>query len=148
VKPRAEYAAWWAMVNRCSNPKHPDWPNYGGRGITVSDRWRQSFESFLDDMGPRPAAGYSLDRINNDGPYAPGNCRWATKREQARNMRTNTWLELDGQRKLTDEWAEVLGMSERTIYRRLRAGETLPQIAANKRYRGQRGPGSKRSKTA
>ena len=75
------------MRQRCSNPKAGKWSYYGGRGITVCDRW-SSFKNFLADMGRRPGAGYSIDRIDNDGNYEPGNCRWATQGEQRRNSRT------------------------------------------------------------
>jgi hypothetical protein len=81
----AEYAAWCSMKKRCANPSHRFWRHYGGRGITVCDRWRDSFENFLADMGRRPGRGFSLDRINNDGNYEPGNCRWATAKVQANN---------------------------------------------------------------
>jgi hypothetical protein len=82
------YASWRAMRERCTNPNHHAWHNYGGRGITVCDRWKDSFETFLADVGERPSLEHSLDRIVNDGHYEPGNVRWATKSEQARNRRT------------------------------------------------------------
>jgi len=89
-----EYYSWEAMKNRCSNPRSPKFLDYGGRGIKVCDRWMFSFENFLEDMGERKE-GLTLDRINNDGNYEPGNCRWATKKEQQRNKRTNKLTEDD-----------------------------------------------------
>lgn len=80
------YRTWLDMIQRCTNPNNPRYTDYGGRGITVCERWR-SFENFYADMGDRPGAGYSLDRIDNDSGYAPGNCRWATAEVQQRNKR-------------------------------------------------------------
>lgn len=81
-----EYRAWAAMIQRCTNPKHPRWVYYGGRGITVCERWRLSFAAFRADMGPKPPK-HELDRIDNDGNYTPENCRWATLSQSKSNRR-------------------------------------------------------------
>jgi hypothetical protein len=85
-----EYRAWRHMRERCLNSKNASYPDYGGRGITISPAWDR-FEQFLADVGQRPSPNHSLDRIENDGPYAPGNCRWATPSEQAANKRRRRW---------------------------------------------------------
>lgn len=82
-----EYATWLGMIRRCEAEHRADYPDYGGRGIKVASRWRNSYQAFLDDMGRRPSRKHSLDRINNDGDYTPTNCRWATPKQQAANRR-------------------------------------------------------------
>jgi hypothetical protein len=86
-KRAAEYLAWCKMKTRCYNPKCQRYPSYGGRGISICDRWRNSYEAFLADMGRKPSPDHSLDRKNVNGNYEPGNCRWATDDEQRMNKR-------------------------------------------------------------
>ena len=109
------------MIRRCENPKAKNFPRYGGRGITVCERWRTSFEAFLSDMGSRPE-GKTLDRIDNEGNYEPSNCRWATASEQQRNMRSNQWVEFNGERMIVTDWARRLGISHGTLRHRLARG--------------------------
>lgn len=110
-----EFRIWQGVLNRCRSEDR----NYGGRGIGVCERWRESFVDFYEDMGPRPSAKHSIDRINNDGNYEPGNCRWATQKEQARNTRRNYLVEHDGQTKCVSEWAEKYGLKPSVLYYRL-----------------------------
>lgn len=81
-----EYVSWRHMKQRCTNPRRKEYPHYGGRGISVCERW-QTFANFIADMGLRPGPKYTLDRVNNEGNYEPDNCRWATRTEQSRNRR-------------------------------------------------------------
>lgn len=109
------------MIGRCHNPEDPQYKNYGGRGISVCERWRSSIANFVEDMGECPA-GHSIERIDNDGDYCPENCRWATPTEQALNTRRNHILDLNGRKQTVSQWAKELNMSPNTIYGRLHRG--------------------------
>jgi hypothetical protein len=117
----SEWSAWGCAKSRCYRRSDPQWKNYGGRGITMCDAWRNDVGIFLRDMGPRPE-GYSLDRINNDGPYAPGNCRWATPKQQSNNTRRNRVIEFRGERHNVTEWAAILNLNYGLLKRRLGRG--------------------------
>src|ERR1039457_4683756 len=118
-----EYSSYQNMLARCLNENHSQFVYYGARGIKVCDRWRNSFVSFLDDMGNRPE-GTSLDRINNDGNYEPGNCRWATKVEQAYNRRCTRFLTIQGETLTLAQWSSISKISKLTIVGRIRKGWT------------------------
>lgn len=124
-----EYSAWIRMIQRCTNPAVPNYPSYGGRGITVCVQWRENFTAFLADMGRRPAPGYSLDRIDNNGNYEPSNCRWATAKQQARNKRTSHVLTVNGESLTLAAWTERLGAGQHTIRERLNRGWTAEAAA-------------------
>ena len=114
------FAAWNEMLQRCTNPRKKNYTDYGGRGISVCDRW-QTFENFLADMG-EPLPGASLDRINNNGNYEPSNCRWASRTEQSRNRRNCRMYEIGGISKPLSEWCELHGMNYYAVYSRLEKG--------------------------
>lgn len=109
------------MRARCTCPTHHAYASYGGRGISVCDRWSE-YLSFLADMGRRPSPQHSIDRIDNNGNYEPGNCRWATASEQRNNCRQNHVLEFNGRRMTMKQWADVVGLRLGTISERLRRG--------------------------
>ena len=111
-----EYTAWAGMKDRCFRVTSPKFGDYGGRGITVCDRWRDSYEDFLADMGRRPSSKHSLDRIDVNGNYEPNNVRWATDHEQSRNKRNNVMLTVRGEQKVLRDWAAQLG-SNRDVVR-------------------------------
>lgn len=118
------YKIWVHMKQRCSNPNAANYPRYGGRGITVCERWLK-FENFLSDMGERPSSEHSLDRIKIDGNYEPSNCRWATWFEQNNNHSKNNILELNGERLTTAQWARKFNVNYNTLKSHLWAGKDL-----------------------
>jgi hypothetical protein len=113
------HSVWSAMMARCYNPESNRYESYHGRGITVCVRWH-NIELFLQDMGEPPAHGLSIERIDNEGNYEPGNCRWATQKEQARNRRTTLWIEYQGKTKSLAEWAEEIGFNYKQVWKRIR----------------------------
>lgn len=117
-----EYRTWQHVLNRCNKPGNEAFPAYGGRGIRVHATWVNDFAAFLAYVGPRPSPKHSIDRIDNNGHYEPGNVRWATKKEQARNRKSNKRLTLNGKTHIIQEWAELLGINACTIRRRLQLG--------------------------
>lgn len=116
------YRTWANMIQRCHNPKNTGFDDYGGRGITVCRRWQKSFVSFLEDMGPKPSAAHSIERKNNNRGYEPGNCRWATRPEQARNKRNNLLITIRGETRCFAEWCEHFGIKQGAAYTRLLLG--------------------------
>lgn len=117
-----EYTIWNHIIQRCLNPKSPHFRKYGAKGITMSNRWRESFEAFFGDMGPCPSGRHSIDRIDNSRGYEPGNCRWATATEQARNTSQVRLVAMDGVVRCLSEWAEFAGMSQQTLRHRIKRG--------------------------
>lgn len=112
------YGRYNHMLARCYNPRDAAYKNYGGRGITVCDRWRESFAAYVADMGECPA-GYSIDRIDNDGPYSPENCRWATRHEQNMNKRHQKPITHGGVTLPMKQWAERLGIDYSVLHKRI-----------------------------
>lgn len=130
-----EYKVWQAMKSRCTNPKNKRFKHYGGRGITVCDRWLNSFELFIDDMGKRPSQRMTLDRVDNDGNYEPANCRWATYKQQANNQRHRAlYLPVGSVQQMKDaysvgipqrELAKLYGISQSSVSKIMRDAITV-----------------------
>ncbi len=138
-KPSPTYSSWSSMIARCYEPRCNGYERYGGRGITVSDRWRGDggFERFLADVGERPSRAHSLDRIDNDRPYEPGNVRWVTPKEQQRNRRDNVRVSAFGREATLAEWSERTGIPDYQIARRLKSGWPAEQALTQTTDRNQ-----------
>jgi hypothetical protein len=132
-----EYSSWTSMLQRCLNPNNAAYPHYGGRGITVCERWR-SFENFLADMGPKPSSAHSLERKKNDKGYEPGNVIWATRFEQNRNKRTTRLVVYQGREMCLEDAAASAGLTESGLRYRLYRGLSLeaPAVPPSGRRRG------------
>jgi hypothetical protein len=113
------YRLWSSMITRCSNKRRRSYKDYGGRGISVCDRWKNDFTLFLHDVGERPSPRHSLDRINNNGNYEPGNVRWSTAAVQARNTTRTIMITYQGKTKSLFDWAEEYGIKYKTLRGRI-----------------------------
>lgn len=120
----AEFRIWWGMLERCEDPRKKAYPRYGGRGITVYEPWHD-FMTFYADMGPRPTAQHSLERLDNDQGYNPTNCVWATPPVQSRNTRRNNLITFNGITQCLADWSITTGIKRVTIFGRLRKGWTV-----------------------
>jgi hypothetical protein len=121
-KKSGEYLAWQGMVQRCHRPKNKGFHRYGKRGIYVADEWRADFVAFISYIGPRPSPKHSIDRKDNNGHYVPGNVRWATKQEQARNRSDNVHVVIDGKEMLLVEASEQFNIPAKIIRDRIKDG--------------------------
>lgn len=121
------YSSWRAMLRRCLIPGSPSYEHYGGRGITVCERW-MDIRNFIEDMGIRPGTRYSIDRIDCNGNYEKSNCRWATKKEQSRNRNCCHKVTLMGRTATVAEWSEISGIPDSTIYQRLAKGMPVEEV--------------------
>lgn len=127
-----EYRIWQGMLNRCRNRKMTNYHRYGGRGIEVCERWRNSFRAFMSDMGPRPSDSHSIDRVNVNGNYEPENCRWATHVQQARNRSTARLLTHGGKTLCLEDWAKQLGTRSSVLCSRLERGWSVEEAVTVK----------------
>lgn len=126
------WRSWQNIRKRCMNPDYPFFENYGGRGITVCERWKESFENFFSDMGPRPQ-GMSIERMENDSGYSPDNCFWASDHTQRRNKRTTRMLTVFGKTMCMADWAKNNGLRSCDIFYRLKKGWTLEDAVSTKK---------------
>lgn len=117
-----EYWVWAAIKTRCTNMNYRQYADYGGRGIVMCERWKNSFAAFLEDMGPRPSSEHSIERKNNDGNYELDNCRWATRLEQANNTRTNHMFTFYEKTMTMTQWCRIAQINPQTVISRLKSG--------------------------
>lgn len=121
------FRIWAGMINRCTKPNNTNFIHYGGRGITVCDEWKTSFEAFYRDMGD-PPKGKTLDRINNDGHYSKENCRWVDRKEQSNNTRQNNLVTYLGNTQTITQWAETLGIHVNTLRHRIKKWPNIDDV--------------------
>lgn len=130
------YNVWLNMKQRCTNPNNDHFPAYGGRGITVCQRWMESFEAFYEDMGDPPSDDHTIDRKNVHGSYEPSNCRWATREMQTSNTQRSVMLTYMDKTQTAKQWAIELGIPPRTVARRARSGWPIEKILSQIDNRG------------
>lgn len=111
-----EFSVWTGMRSRCYNEKHKQYADYGGRGITMCDAWKDNFQAFYDDMGPRPSLDYTIDRIDNDVGYCKENCKWSTKLEQANNKRNNVFYKIGNVSRTLAGWSRELNFNYKSVH--------------------------------
>lgn len=131
------YAIWIGMKDRCYNPNNRSYKTYGGRGIVVCDRWRDSFQNFIEDMGERPI-GYSIERDDVNGNYEPSNCRWIEKNRQVNNRTVTIKLTINGVERTLSEWCELYAIKWQTVYDRVRLGWKMDERLLQHHPRGYR----------
>lgn len=131
----SEYRVWAAMKSRCLNPNSTEYAFYGGRGIKVCRRW-MTFENFIADMGQKPSPKHSIDRLNSNGNYKPGNCKWSTHAEQDRNRRSNRNFTVNGMTFCMTDWAKRLEIPYKTLWMKIERGQTMKEIVEAKELVG------------
>jgi hypothetical protein len=132
--------AYQSMLQRCYNPNNPQYKDYGGRGVTICERWQsgkdgQGFTNFTRDMGIKPKDAL-LDRIDNDKGYSPDNCKWSTRKEQQRNRRNNIFITYQGKTQCAKDWSIELGVNNITLLRRYKLGLPLEIVFSKANFRG------------
>lgn len=127
-----EYKTLMDMIARCYNPNNKHYHRYGGRGIRICQRWLNSKEDFIEDMGPKPTPKHSIDRIDVNGDYTPENCRWATSEEQNNNRRDNHHIEYNGETKTASQWGRVFNIHPTIITGRLKLGWSIDEALNTK----------------
>lgn len=131
VLPKAYYC-WMSMRNRCHNPKHISYKDYGAKGVIVCERWYNSYVDFIEDVGERPSEHHSIDRMDSTGNYEPSNCKWSTRVEQARNKSNNRMVTYKGETKCVSQWCEDLSLNFNLVRDRILKGETPEKAFSNK----------------
>jgi hypothetical protein len=128
------YLVWKSMRNRCRNPNNKDFRYYGGRGISICERWND-FWLFAKDMGPRPTSKHEIDRINNEGNYEPGNCKWSTRTEQLQHTRRNVYIQYGGTKLTLSCWAKKLGIAIETLRERFKREWPIEVALSSQKHR-------------